>query len=284
MTLVIPMVTWQDAREEWVVDIYSRLLQDRIIFLGTPIDEQIANLVVAELLHLESEQSDRDIAIYVNSPGGSVYAGLAIYDTMQFVRPDVQTMCVGIAMGMGALIVLGGTRGKRVALPHAKILLNQVSGGFEGEVSDIEIQAREVLALGRRLEEIIAEHTGQPLAKVASDLERDYLHELRGGLGLRRHRPSDLAPLKPTREARETSSSRRTEFVLRGQLFSLGWPRGLSARRGLHAPARGRAAPRTVTPGGGRSPANRSGGSRRRHARRGRVVPRDHLRPRRARR
>ncbi len=156
MTLVIPMVTWQDAREEWVVDIYSRLLGDRIIFLGTPIDEQIANLVVAELLHLESEQSDRDIAIYVNSPGGSVYAGLTIYDTMQFVRPDVQTMCVGIAMGMGALIVLGGTRGKRVALPHAKILLNQVSGGFEGEVSDIEIQAREVLALGRRLEEIIA--------------------------------------------------------------------------------------------------------------------------------
>jgi ATP-dependent Clp protease protease subunit len=106
MTLVIPMVTWQDAREEWVVDIYSRLLQDRIIFLGTPIDEQIANVVVAELLHLESEQSDRDIAIYVNSPGGSVYAGLAIYDTMQFVRPDVQTMCVGMAMGMGALIVL----------------------------------------------------------------------------------------------------------------------------------------------------------------------------------
>ena len=157
-----------------MVDIYSRLLQDRIIFLGTPIDEQIANLVVAELLHLESEQSDRDIAIYVNSPGGSVYAGLAIYDTMQFVSPDVQTMCVGIAMGMGALIVLGGTRGKRVALPHAKILLNQVSGGFEGEASDIEIQAREVLALGGRLEEIIAEHTGQPLAKVASDLERDY--------------------------------------------------------------------------------------------------------------
>ena len=111
MTLVIPMVTWQDAREEWVVDIYSRLLHDRIIFVGTPIDEQIANLVVAELLHLASAQSDRDIAIYVNSPGGSVYAGLTIYDTMQFVSPDVQTMCVGIAMGMGALIVLGGTSG-----------------------------------------------------------------------------------------------------------------------------------------------------------------------------
>jgi ATP-dependent Clp protease protease subunit len=174
MTLVIPMVTWQDTREEWVVDIYSRLLRDRIIFLGTPIDEEIANLVVAELQHHESEESDRDIAIYVNSPGGSVYAGLTIYDTMQFVRPDVQTMCVGMATGMGALIVLGGTSGKRVALPHAKILLNQVSGGFEGETSDIEIQAREVLALGRSLEGIIAEHTGQPLAKVASDLGRDH--------------------------------------------------------------------------------------------------------------
>jgi ATP-dependent Clp protease protease subunit len=167
------MVTWRDAREEWVVDIYSRILAERIIFLGTPIDEEIANLVVAELLHLESEQPDRDIAIYVNSPGGSVYAGLTIYDTMQFVKPDVQTMCVGSAMGMAAVIVLGGTRGKRVALPHAKMLLNQVSGGFEGETSDVEIQARELLALGRRLEGIIAEHTGQPLEKVASDLGRD---------------------------------------------------------------------------------------------------------------
>ena len=168
------MVTLRDAREEWVVEIYSRLLHERIIFLGTEIDEEIANLVVAELLHLESEQPDRDIAIYVNSPGGSVYAGLTIYDTMQFVRPDVQTMCVGSAMGMGALIVLGGTSGKRVALPHAKIMLNQVSGGFEGETSDVEIQARELLALGRRLEGIIAEHTGQPLEKVASDLGRDF--------------------------------------------------------------------------------------------------------------
>ena len=173
LTLLIPMVTWRDAREEWVVDIYSRLLGDRIIFLGTPIDEQIANLVVAELLHLESEQPDRDIAIYVNSPGGSVYAGLTIYDTMQFVKPDVQTMCVGSAMGMAAVIVLGGTTGKRVALPHAKMLLNQVSGGFEGQATDIEIQAREVINVKRRLEEIIAEHTGQPLEKVASDLGRD---------------------------------------------------------------------------------------------------------------
>ena len=167
------MVTWRDAREEWVVDIYSRLLAERIIFLGTPIDEEIANLVVAELLHLESEEPDRDIALYVNSPGGSVYAGLTIYDTMQFVKPAVQTLCVGSAMGIAAVIVLGGASGKRVALPHAKIVLNQVSGGFEGETSDVEIQARELLALGRRLEGIIAEHTGQPLAKVASDLGRD---------------------------------------------------------------------------------------------------------------
>jgi ATP-dependent Clp protease protease subunit len=174
MAMLIPTVTWRDAREEWVVDIYSRLLAERIIFLGTPIDEEIANLVVAELLHLESEQPDRDVSIYVNSPGGSVYAGLTIYDTMQFIKPDVQTMCVGSAMGMGALIVLGGTTGKRVALPHAKIMLNQVSGGFEGETSDIEIQARELLALGRRLEGIIAEHTGQPLERVASDLGRDF--------------------------------------------------------------------------------------------------------------
>ena len=167
------MVTWRDARDEWVVDIYSRLLAERIIFLGTPIDEQIANLVVAELLHLESEESDRDIAIYINSPGGSVYAGLTIYDTMQFVKPDVQTLCIGSAMGAAAVIVLGGTSGKRAALPHAKILLTQVSGGFEGVTSDVEIQARELLALGRRLEEIIAEHTGQPLEKVADDLGRD---------------------------------------------------------------------------------------------------------------
>ena len=174
LTLLIPMVTWRDAREEWVVDIYSRLLAERIIFLGTPIDDEIANLVVAELLHLEAEQPDRDIAIYVNSPGGSVYAGLTIYDTMQFIKPAVQTICVGSAMGIAAVLVLGGTKGKRVALPHAKIVLGQVSGGFEGETSDVEIQARELLALGRRLEGIIAEHTGQPLAKVASDLGRDF--------------------------------------------------------------------------------------------------------------
>jgi ATP-dependent Clp protease, protease subunit len=171
---VIPMVIEQDARGERAFDIYSRLLKDRIIFLGAPIDDQIANLVVAELLHLESEEPDRDISIYINSPGGSVYAGLTIYDAMQFVRPNIQTTCVGIAVAMGALLLAGGTQGKRTALPNAKILLHQVSGGFEGQATDIEIQAREVITVKRRLEEIIAEHTGQPLERVSKDMERDY--------------------------------------------------------------------------------------------------------------
>ena len=168
------MVIEQDSRGERAFDIYSRLLKDRIIFLGTPIDDQIANLVVAELLHLESEEPDRDISIYINSPGGSVYAGLTIYDAMQFVRPEIQATCVGLAVSMGALLLAGGTKGKRMALPNAKILIHQVSGGFEGQATDIEIQAREVISVKRRLEEIIAEHTGQPLERVSKDMERDY--------------------------------------------------------------------------------------------------------------
>ena len=171
---VIPMVIEQDARGERAFDIYSRLLKERIIFLGTPIDDQIANLVVAELLHLESEEPDTDISIYINSPGGSVYAGLTIYDAMQFVRPDIQTTYVGIAVAMGALLLAGGTQRKRTALPNAKTLLHQVSGGFEGQATDIEIQAREVISVKRRLEAIIAEHTGQPLERVSKDMERDY--------------------------------------------------------------------------------------------------------------
>jgi len=171
---LIPMVIEQDSRGERAFDIYSRLLKDRIIFLGTPIDDQIANLVVAELLHLESEEPDRDISIYINSPGGSVYAGLTIYDAMQFVRPEIQATCVGLAVSMGALLLAGGTKGKRLALPNAKILIHQVSGGFEGQATDIEIQAREVINVKRRLEEIISEHTGQPLERVSKDMERDY--------------------------------------------------------------------------------------------------------------
>jgi ATP-dependent Clp protease protease subunit len=171
---LIPMVIEQTSRGERSFDIYSRLLNERIVFLGTPVDDQIANLIVAQLLHLEAEDPDKDIVLYVNSPGGSVYAGLAIYDTIQYIKPDVQTICVGIAMSMGALLLAGGAKGKRMALPNAKILIHQVSGGFQGQGTDIEIQAREVLDLKRRLEEIIARHTEQPMDKVAKDMERDY--------------------------------------------------------------------------------------------------------------
>jgi ATP-dependent Clp protease, protease subunit len=174
MSPLIPMVIEQTSRGERSFDIYSRLLNERIVFLGTPVDDQIANLIVAQLLHLESEDPDKDIFIYVNSPGGSVYAGLAIYDTMQFIKPDLHTICVGIAMSMGALLLAGGTQGKRSALPNSKILIHQVSGGFSGQATDIEIQARETIATKRRLEEIIAKHTDQDLEKISRDMERDY--------------------------------------------------------------------------------------------------------------
>jgi len=168
------MVIEQTSRGERAFDIYSRLLNERIIFLGTPVDDQIANLIVAQLIHLESEDPDKDISLYINSPGGSVYAGLAIYDTMQFIKPDVQTICVGIAMSMGALLLAGGAKDKRMALPNAKILIHQVSSGFQGQATDIEIHAREIIDIRRRLDKIIADHTGQPLEKVTRDTERDY--------------------------------------------------------------------------------------------------------------
>src|SRR5215204_4994720 len=174
MSPMIPMVIEQTSRGERSFDIFSRLLNERIVFLGTPVDDQIANLIIAQLLHLESEDPDKDVYIYINSPGGSVYAGLAIYDTMQYIKPDVQTICVGIAMSMAALLLSGGSEGKRIALPNAKILIHQVSGGFQGQGTDIEIQAREVISLKRRLEEIIARHTGQPGERVSRDMERDY--------------------------------------------------------------------------------------------------------------
>jgi ATP-dependent Clp protease protease subunit len=171
---LIPMVIERTARGEREFDIYSRLLNERIIFLGTPIDDQVANLIVAQMIHLESEDPDKDIQLYINSPGGSVYAGLAIYDTMQFIKPDVATTCVGIAMSMGALLLAAGVEGKRTALPNSKILIHQVSGGFQGQGTDIEIQARETISLKRRLEEIIARHTNQSIEKVSKDMERDY--------------------------------------------------------------------------------------------------------------
>jgi len=174
MSPLVPMVVEQTSRGERSFDIYSRLLNERIIFLGTPIDDQIANLVVAQLLHLESEDPEKDISIYINSPGGHVYAGLAIYDTMQFIKPDVQTICVGIAMSMGALLLSGGADGKRMALPNARIMIHQVSSGFQGQATDIEIHAKEVIGLRKRLDEIIANHVGKDPEEVAKDTERDY--------------------------------------------------------------------------------------------------------------
>src|SRR6201997_2855047 len=174
MSPLIPMVIEQTSRGERAFDIYSRLLNERIIFLGTPVDDQIANLIIAQLLHLESEDPDKDVSIYINSPGGSVYHGLAIYDTMTFIKPDVQTICVGTAMSMGALLLAGGAKGKRMALPNAKILIHQVWGGFQGQATDIEIHAKEIIDVRRRLDEIIAKHTGKDLERVRQDTERDY--------------------------------------------------------------------------------------------------------------
>ena len=170
---LVPMVVKQDPRGERSFDIYSRLLNERIIFLGTPVDDQIANLIVAQLLHLESEYPEKDISVYINSPGGSVYSGLAIYDTMQFIKPDVQTICVGIAMSMGALLLAGGAHDKRMALPNAKILIHQVSSSFQGQATDIEIHAREIMKTRQRVDEIYAHHTGQPIEQVHVDMERD---------------------------------------------------------------------------------------------------------------
>jgi ATP-dependent Clp protease protease subunit len=167
------MVVERTARGEREFDIYSRLLNERIIFLGTPIDDQVANLVVAQLLHLESEDPEKDISIYINSPGGSIYSGLAIYDTMNFVKPDIQTMCVGVAMSMGSLLLAGGTKGKRAVLPNSRILIHQPSAGFEGQSTDIEIHAREILKVRERIDEIYAQHTGRPQEQVREDMERD---------------------------------------------------------------------------------------------------------------
>jgi ATP-dependent Clp protease, protease subunit len=170
---LIPMVIERTARGEREFDIYSRLLNERIIFLGSAVDDQVANLVVAQLLHLESEDPEKDISIYINTPGGSIYAGLAIYDTMQFIKPDVSTMCVGIAMSMGSLLLTGGAKGKRMALPNSRILIHQPSAGFEGQSTDIEIHALEILKTRKRIDEIYAHHTEQSEEQVHTDMERD---------------------------------------------------------------------------------------------------------------
>ena len=173
MTL-IPMVVEQDGRGERAFDIYSRLLKDRIIFLGTAIDDHIANLVIAQMLYLESQDPDKEIFFYLNTPGGHVSSGMAIYDTMQYIKPPVSTFCMGQAASMGALLLAAGQKGKRYALPHSRILIHQPLGGFQGQATDIDIQAREILRLKEELNQLLAELTGQPLTKIQTDTERDY--------------------------------------------------------------------------------------------------------------
>jgi ATP-dependent Clp protease protease subunit len=170
---LVPVVVQQDSRGERSFDIYSRLLRERVVFVGTAIDDDIANLVVAQLLHLEAEDPEKDIQLYINSPGGVVYSGLAIYDTMRFIKPDVATTVCGIAMSMGSLLLAGGAKGKRAALPNSRILIHQPHGGFQGQATDIQIHAKESLALRRRMEEIYAEHTGRPVEEISDALERD---------------------------------------------------------------------------------------------------------------
>ena len=170
---LVPMVVEQTARGERAYDIYSRLLKDRVVFIVGGIDDHVANLVVAQLLFLESENPDKDVHLYINSPGGIVTAGLSIYDTMQFIKPDVSTICVGQAASMGSLLLAGGTKGKRYCLPHSRIMIHQPSGGFQGQASDIDIHAREVLKLRERLNEIMAKHTGQTVERIERDSDRD---------------------------------------------------------------------------------------------------------------
>ena len=170
---LVPMVVEQTARGERAYDIYSRLLKERVIFIVGPVEDHMANLVLAQLLFLESENPDKDIALYINSPGGVVTAGLSIYDTMQFIKPDVSTICVGQAASMGAVLLAGGAKGKRYSLPHSRVMIHQPLGGFQGQASDIDIHAREILATRERLNRILAKHTGQPIEKIAQDTDRD---------------------------------------------------------------------------------------------------------------
>jgi ATP-dependent Clp protease protease subunit len=173
MSPLIPMVVEQSARGERSFDIYSRLLNERIVFLGTPVNSDVANLIVAQLLHLESDDPDKDIALYINSPGGDVYGGMAIYDTMQFIRPGVSTICFGMAMSMGAILLAGGAKGKRMALPSTKVMIHQGTSGFEGTATDIEIRAREILDVQARMEEVLAHDTGKSREEIHRDTQRD---------------------------------------------------------------------------------------------------------------
>jgi len=175
MSMLIPMVVEQTNRGERAYDIYSRLLKDNIVFIGTPIDDSLSNLVVAQLLFLEAEDPEKEISIYINCPGGSVTSGLAIYDTIQFIRPDVTTYCIGQAASMAAVLLAAGTRGKRFALPNSRVIIHQPSGGFSGQATDVNIQAKEILRTRQRLNEIISLHTGQDITKIEQDVERDFI-------------------------------------------------------------------------------------------------------------
>ena len=198
---LVPMVVEQTTAGERSFDIYSKLLRERIVLLGTPVDDHVANLVIAQLLHLESEDSEKDINLYVNSPGGSAYAGLAIYDTMQYIKPDVLTIAVGMAMSMGAVLLCGGAAGKRFALPNSKVMIHQGSSGFEGTPADIEIHAKEILSVRRRMVEILAHHTGQTIERVEADVERDRFMTAQEAKGYRLIdeviAPRSLRPLAP---------------------------------------------------------------------------------------
>jgi ATP-dependent Clp protease, protease subunit len=174
MSILVPMVIETTGRGERAYDIYSRLLKDRIIFIGTPIDDYVSNLIIAQLLFLQMEEGQKDVHIYINTPGGSVTSGLAIYDTIQFIKPNVNTYCVGQASSMGAVLLAAGTPGKRYALPHARIMIHQPWGGVQGQATDISIQAQEILTMRARLEEILAKHTKQPLDKIKKDTDRDH--------------------------------------------------------------------------------------------------------------
>ncbi len=201
----MPFVVEQTHRGERSYDIYSRLLKDRIVFMGTPVDDDVANVIIAQLLFLESEDPDKDISLYINSPGGSVTSGLAIYDTMQYVKPQVSTICLGQAASMGAFLLCGGAKGKRFAVPNARIMIHQLSGGFQGQGTDIEIHAREALRLKQKLNEIMARHSGQPLERIEKDTERDYFmgpgeakeYGIIDEVIVHRHRPSGALEKKP---------------------------------------------------------------------------------------
>ncbi len=225
---LVPMVVEQSPRGERSFDIYSRLLGERIVFIGTPVTDEVANLVVAQLLHLQAEDPDKDISLYINSPGGSVYSGLAIYDTMRYVKPDVQTICFGVAMSMGSLLLTGGAEGKRLALPNARILIHQPTSGFEGQASDIEIHAREVLALRERVDEIYARHTGRPIDAVHEDMDRDRFFTPEEAM--------DYGLIDRVLETHELTRC-RTGFVPAG-MVGIGRPRTSERRTGARVAAR----------------------------------------------